>query len=284
LTRHSLSRTQWALLVSLGLHAALLTLRIASPQTFDRLFQDTPLEVLLVNARSTSAPNQATAIAQAQLDGGGVRSAGTVGNPLQPALVNSLGDTLEDQQQHEIKALKARQQSLLTMVQQQIATLLAKPPEPDTQEAEQQAVELKKRLLLKQLAEIERRIQEDQSGPRKRFVSPSTREEIYAVYYDRLRRLVEDKGTENFPSANGQKLYGELTMVVTVMHNGQVISTEIVDGSGNTTLDRYAQAIVRQAGPFGAFTAAMRQQADQIVVVSRFKFTRDDTLQTRVGK
>jgi protein TonB len=27
----------------------------------------------------------------------------------------------------------------------------------------------------------------------------------------------------------------------------------------------------------------MRQQADQIVVVSRFKFTRDDTLETRVS-
>jgi hypothetical protein len=27
----------------------------------------------------------------------------------------------------------------------------------------------------------------------------------------------------------------------------------------------------------------MRRQADQIAVVSRFKFTRDDTLETRVG-
>ena len=72
-------------------------------------------------------------------------------------------------------------------------------------------------------------------------------------------------------------------MVVTVQHDGQVLNTDIVDGSGNPQLDRYAQAIVRQAGPFGEFSPAMRQQADQIVVVSRFKFTRDDTLETRVS-
>jgi len=48
-------------------------------------------------------------------------------------------------------------------------------------------------------------------------------------------------------------------------------------------LDRRAQAIVKSAGPFGEFNSAMRRQADQIAVVSRFKFTRDDTLETRVS-
>ena len=37
-----------------------------------------------------------------------------------------------------------------------------------------------------------------------------------------------------------------------------------------------ALAIVRAAAPFGNFNAAMRQQADQIVITSRFRFTRDD--------
>ena len=61
----------WALLVSGGLHAALLGLRFADPAAFDRMFQDTPLEVILVNARSTEAPVKAQAIAQARLAGGG---------------------------------------------------------------------------------------------------------------------------------------------------------------------------------------------------------------------
>ena len=274
---------QWALGISLLVHAGLLTLRFTDPETFNRIFQDTPLEVVLVNARSTSTPNKAQAIAQANLEGGGTLLNGRAASPLPPALINSLGDTLEDQSQPQVKTLQARQQQLLAQVRQQIASLLEKKPEPDTQEAEEQAAEIKKRQLLRQLAEIERRIQEDNTGPKKRYISPSTREEVFALYYDRLRRTVEDKGTSNFPQAGGQKLYGELTMVVTVQHDGQILDTDIVDGSGNPQLDRYALAIVRQAGPFGKFSPAMRQQADQIVVVSRFKFTRDDTLETRVS-
>ncbi len=274
---------QWALGISLLVHAGLLTLRFTDPETFNRIFQDTPLEVVLVNARSTSTPNKAQAIAQANLEGGGTLLNGRAASPLPPALINSLGDTLEDQSQPQVKTLQARQQQLLAQVRQQIASLLEKKPEPDTQEAEEHAAEIKKRQLLRQLAEIERRIQEDNTGPKKRYISPSTREEVFALYYDRLRRTVEDKGTSNFPQAGGQKLYGELTMVVTVQHDGQILDTDIVDGSGNPQLDRYALAIVRQAGPFGKFSPAMRQQADQIVVVSRFKFTRDDTLETRVS-
>ncbi|HVE52214.1 MAG TPA: energy transducer TonB, partial [Ramlibacter sp.] len=52
--------------------------------------------------------------------------------------------------------------------------------------------------------------------------------------------------------------------------------------SGNLTLDRRAQSIARKAGPFGRFSEAMRKRADQIVVVSRFKFTREDTLETKL--
>jgi protein TonB len=100
--------------------------------------------------------------------------------------------------------------------------------------AEQLAREEKRRQLVKLLAEIERRINEQNARPKKRYVSPATREEVYAVYYDNLRRLIEDKGTENFPTANGKKLYGELTMVVTVNFDGRVLATEIVDSSGNS--------------------------------------------------
>ena len=47
-------------------------------------------------------------------------------------------------------------------------------------------------------------------------------------------------------------------------------------------LDRRAEAIARAAGPFGHFGPAMRAKADQIAVVSRFKFTREQTLETSV--
>ena len=42
-------------------------------------------------------------------------------------------------------------------------------------------------------------------------------------------------------------------------------------------------AIVLAAAPFGPFSASMRAQADQIVVTSRFRFTRDDGLETTLS-
>ena len=43
-------------------------------------------------------------------------------------------------------------------------------------------------------------------------------------------------------------------------------------------LDRRAIAIVKAAAPFGPFSAAMRRKADQLVITSRFRFTRDDAM------
>ena len=72
-------------------------------------------------------------------------------------------------------------------------------------------------------------------------------------------------------------------MSVSVDAKGQVQETQMEQSSGNRTLDRQAQAIVRRAGPFGQFNDEMRRQSDLIVVVSHFKFTRDETLETKGG-
>ncbi|HOM14433.1 MAG TPA: energy transducer TonB, partial [Rubrivivax sp.] len=52
---------QWALLASLAVHAAALSLHAVDPQAFNRVFEDAPLEVVLVNARSNDAPSRAQA-------------------------------------------------------------------------------------------------------------------------------------------------------------------------------------------------------------------------------
>ena len=67
----TLSTLTLALGVSAALHVALLTVRFVDPEAFNRVFQDTPLEVILVNAKSDQAPDKAQAIAQFALAGGG---------------------------------------------------------------------------------------------------------------------------------------------------------------------------------------------------------------------
>lgn len=276
-----LSTLQLALGISVTVHAALLTVRFVDPEGFNRVFQDTPLEVILVNAKSDERPEKAQAIAQASLAGGGEAATGRATSPLPPNTQVRMGDTTEEDEQR-IEALKKRQNQILAQVRQQLASM--PPPDLDTLSTNPAMIEReqKRQALIKILAEIEKRINEENARPKKRYISPATREEVYAVYYDALRRKIEDRGTSNFPEAGGRKLYGELTMIITVNHNGTVLNTEVVQTSNNATLDRRAQAIVRGL-EFDRFSDAMRRRADQIVVVSRFRFMRDETLKTQLS-
>ncbi len=277
----SLTTLHIALAASVAAHAALLAVRFVDPERFNRVFQDTPLEVILVNARSNERPDKAQAIAQASLAGGGEAEKGRATSPLPPSALVEMGDAAEDAQR-KVEAMQQQQTMLLAQVRQALASLPPPDPKQPTDTPNAQAREEKRRQLMKLLAEIERRINEENSRPRKRYVSPATREEVYAVYYDALRRRIEDRGTQNFPELAGQKLYGELTMLLTVNQDGRVLAAEIIESSGNANLDRRALGIAKAAGPFGRFSEGMRRRADQIVVVSRFKFTREETLETRL--
>jgi periplasmic protein TonB len=277
----SFSTLQIALGASIAVHVVLLTVRFIDPERFNRVFQDTPLEVILVNAKSNEKPDFAKAIAQASLAGGGDMEKGRATSPLPPSALMELGDAAEDAQR-KVESMQEQQTQLLAQIKKLLASM--PPPDPnvpsnDPAKAER---EQKRKQLIKILAEIEKRINEENARPKKRYISPATREEVYALYYDELRRKIEDKGTVNFPEQAGKKLYGELSMVVTVNFDGRVLDTEVIQTSGNLTLDRRAQNIVRGTGPFGKFNEAMRRKADQIVVVSRFKFTRDETLETKL--
>jgi protein TonB len=279
----SFSTLHIALGVSIAVHAVLLTVRFVDPEAFNRVFEDTPLEVILVNSRSNEKPEKATAIAQASLAGGGDAERGRATSPLPPSALTDVGDAAEEESARKLQSLQEQQSLLLSQVKNQLAALPPRDPRKAAKTAEEVEREEKRRQLINLLAEIERRINKENARPKKRYISPATREEVYAVYYDALRRAIEDRGTDNFPQSGGKKLYGELTMVVTVNHDGRVVNTEIVESSGNSTLDRRAATIARTAGPFGTFNKAMRRQADQIVVVSRFKFTRDETLEAKVS-
>ena len=186
---------------------------------------------------------------------------------------------MQEQQQN----LQQEQQQLLAQLRRETAALPPPDPRRDNAEREPREREEHRRQLLRQLAEIEKRVNDENARPKKRYISPATREETYALYYDGLRRRIEERGTRDFPEYQGRKLYGELVMNVTVDALGRVVDAEIVRPSRSRVLDARAVAIVRAAAPFGAFSPAMRAQADQIVVTSRFRFTRDEGLETSLS-
>ncbi len=276
------STLQVALIVSVAAHLALVGVRVVDPGAVKRMFEDAPLEVILVNSRSGEAPEKARAIAQAALNGGGEAEAGRATSPLPPSAIVEHGDAAEETRRR-VESLQVNERELLARLEREPTSLPKPDPEAAAVEPEARAQEEQHRQLVQQLAEIEKRLSEENARPRKRFVSPATREAVYALYYDQLRRRIEDRGTRNFPENQGKKLYGELTMNVTVDAEGRLVDTEVVQPSTSPLLDRRAIAIVRAAAPFGPFTVPMRRRADQLVISSRFRFTREEGLATSLS-
>ena len=272
------STLQWALGLSLAAHGALLGLRFIDPAGFARIFRDSPLEVILVNAHTAEAPTKALALAQASLAGGGDLASGRATSPLPATAQVEMGNA-SDEAHRRVDQLQDQQQQLLAQVRREMALLPPPDPRRDAGTPQERETEERRRQLLRLLAEIEKRINDDSAQPRRRYISPTTQEVPYALYYDRLRRRIEDRGTRDFPEHLGKKLYGELTLNITVDAGGQLVEADVVQGSGNSLLDARALAILRGAAPFGDFSAPMRLEADQIILTSRFRFTRDDGLE-----
>ena len=277
----TLTTLQWALGLSVLLHAALLTIRFVDPEGFKRVFQDTTLDVVLVNAESDEKPEKPQALAQATLAGGGeAADKRMVSTPLPPAPVESPGDSAANENQRRIDSMLEQQEQLLAQVRQQLATMPKVDPQKLNQDPEAQAQEERRQQLQKLLAAIERRVEEENSRPRKRYLSPATLGTTYAVYYDEMRRRIEAEGTANFPQVAGRKLYGELLMSLLINHDGRILDARVTRSSGNRNLDRLAEIIASRAAPFGNFTAAMRKDTDQFDVTARFRFTHEQTLET----
>jgi protein TonB len=280
------STLQIALGISIAVHGALLTFRFVDPEGFNRVFEDTPLEVILVNANLNERPDKAHAIAQASLAGGGDAAKGRATSPLPPSALIEFGDAAETlQRQAEVQLL---QQQTVLLAQKRQEVVAMKPPEiSQASPVDRAAFEDKRRQQLKLLAEIERRINEENAKPRKRYVTPSTREEVFAIYYDVLRRKIEDKGTRNFPQLAGRPLYGELILQLTVGFDGHVSEAVVERSSGNVLLDKRAQAIARNAGPFGAVPAKVQARLvragyNRLAFIQTFTFARDGTLETKL--
>ena len=269
-----LTLLQICLGISVAVHVALLGFRFVDPQGFNRTFKDTPLEVILVNSGSEEAPEKAQALAQQNLAGGGEADKGRATSPLPPSQDATLGDAMEDSARM-IQQMQREQQNLLTQIRQELAALPPPQPRDRAESAQSRAEEERRRQLTKLLAEIEKRIHDENARPKKRYLSPATLRSVDALYYSAFRTQIERAGTTYFPTDKGQKLYGELVMEVWINRGGQVVDAIVLQSSGNALLDKRARAIVMQAGPFGAVPAEVSAGNDLLLLSSRFRFTRD---------
>jgi len=271
----ALTTFQKAIAASLLLHAVLLTVRFVAPAAVNRIFEPPILEVVMLNAPGQSKPVKSHLLAQTSMDGGGNVP---VGRAAEALLVEAATPGLEFQNQAaatSIEAMRQQQNVLLAQVRDQLAAMQSSS-ETAADSSKVTPQEERQRRLVQQIAALEKDVATENARPRKRFFSPTTREAVFAAYFSELRRAIEKQGTLDFPKRDGEKIFGELTMAITVDAAGHVVATSLARSSGDAVLDHHAENIVRRAAPYGPFSAAIRATADQLVFVARFRFVHTD--------
>jgi len=275
-------RMQFALVVSIAIHAFVIFFVTFKP--FDR-FKDSsavpPLEVVLVNARSNTAPFKADAMAQANLDGGGTTDADRRAKSPLPVVRQDKSVSEATLAASRIQQLEAEQRRLMTQAKSpsrvDAATTQPAPkaeaapvPAPNAADVMQKSLEI---------ARLEAQISKDwdayQKRPRHRFIGARTQEFRFAQYIEDWRLKVERYGTINYPQA-ARGIYGALVLTVSIRADGSVDKIEINKSSGKRLLDEAAVAIVQSAGPYGRFSADIARDTDVLSITRTWTFTRSD--------
>jgi periplasmic protein TonB len=274
-------------MASTALHAIILSIHFELPKLFRSPPQTPPLEVSLVNAKTTSKPTKADFLAQANLDGGGNTDAKRrLSSPLpraamdaqqmQLALAQEQVQTLENQTRELMRQLKSKS----AVANQREAPESAKA---DAASAMKQLSE--KALELQRFeAEIARQFDAYQQRPKKRHIGARAAEYRFARYVEDWRQQVEKVGNENYPTAaRERKIYGSLVMTVGIKADGRIESVEVDRASGFKILDAAALKIVERSAPFAPFPPDVRRDTDILYITRTWSFTREGELESRAG-
>ncbi len=277
----------FAIGVSLLFHALLLSVRFISPESFRFRPLNTGLEIVLVNAHHDTAPLQAEALAQANLEGGGNAEAGRARSPLPNMNKTADGAQLE-MQRRRVAELEQEQKRLLAQLSErrpESMPVTEAVNKPGSHGKDVRSVEEILQMARRE-AEIARDVSDYNKRPLKTQLTPSTREVAHAMYYTALQKKIEQVGTLHFPQQDGKKIYGELIVYIPIFQDGSLYDKEggprIERSSGNAALDAAAIAILRRAAPFGRFPGPLQKTGQEQVweIITRFNFTHEQTLET----
>lgn len=269
------------LLISLTLHSALLFISFKMPE-MKKSDLSTRMDVVLVNSKSASRPVKASALAQANLDGGGNTDAERQAKSPLPVLDQPQQESEATQKQQKVSQLEQQAKLLMTQVKstQQVESASAKP-KPSEAPIEKSGSDLAMRSL--EAARLEAQISRDwdayQKRPKRNFVGARTQEYRFARYTEDWRVKVEKVGNLNYPEeARRNKIYGSVRLAVSIKADGTVEKIEISRSSSFKVLDDAAIRIVKLAAPYAAFPEDIRKDTDILDIVRTFTFTRADQL------
>jgi protein TonB len=282
------TRFQVALLVSFVLHLVVVVgVTIRPPDRYKPDMASTALDVVLVNSRTTAAPEKPDALAQANLDGGGNTDAPRQARSPLPLRKHESAEVAVAVETRKVEARNPVVQKTLTQPQEP-APAVAQPDSARKAEDQVEPVrgissaEIINRGI--EVARLEAQIAKNwdsyQKRPRRRFFGARTQEFRFARYIEDWRMKIERIGTLNYPAAaRDQGIYGMLQLTVAIRPDGSVESVEINRPSGQKILDEAALRIVNLAAPFAAFPPDIARDTDILSITRTWSFTRTDQFQ-----
>jgi len=265
------------------LHALLLTSHFVSEGRKQTDLGAKPLQVVLVNAKSRTAPTKADALAQANLDRGGNTDAKVQATTPFPAVRDAEPQPELKQQLQRVQELEQQQARLLTQIKS--PTALDKPaplvrPQAQAGQSPNAADLMARSLEMARLeAQIERQHRAYQERPRRKNIGARTEEYRFARYVEDWRLKVERVGNLNYPEeARQKKLYGSLLLSIAINADGTLEKVEVDRSSGSKILDEAAKRIVQMASPYAPFPDDIRREYGVIEITRTWTFTRSDQL------
>ena len=301
-----------AIWVSVLIHGVILTIHF-EPELKKLADKIPSLNVVLVNAKTKTAPEKADLLAQANLDRGGNTDKNkqlktALPAPLQKTTEVKLKPNSESQsaaKSAKLKAQEAREQKRVDDLEKQAQELLTQldsskkiqsNPTQNAASAEPEVGEQKTKnktidradLIAASLemdrlqAQIDKRQEEYQKRPKRKFIGARTKEYRFALYVESWRQKVERIGNMNYPeAAKAQKLYGQLQMTVSIKADGSIENIEINQKSNHPVLDEAAKRIVELSAPYAVFPEDIKKDTDILSITRTWTFTQDDSLETQ---
>lgn len=300
------------LMVSVALHAVVIAVIKFEPPDLKYFKDHIPaLEIVLVNAKTESAPQKADALAQANLDRGGntdedrraksalpapkkkpVETTVKPAEELKQAQKKAEADAQAERQIKRVAELEKQAQALMTQAQSRktAESQLTKQAEISQPEQGQNREAVSKTIdranlatAIADMARLEAQIfkQQDeyQKRPKRKFLGARTQEYRFATYVEAWRQKVERVGNLNYPeAAKEQKLYGRLRLTVSIKADGSLEKVEVNQSSGYPILDNAAMRIVELAAPYAPFPENIRKDTDILSITRTWTFTRQDSL------
>ena len=310
-TAQTYSAMKIAVFISIAIHAIILTIHF-QPE-LKKIADHLPsLSVVLVNAKTKTAPEKAEALAQANLDRGGntddnrtMKSAlpapkeKTTEVKLQPSAQQSSSaksakvKAQEAREQKHVDELTKQAQELITQINSMHKiesnptqnAAAAQPEEGDqktnTNMPDHAAIAAAMKEMDRLSALIDKQQSEYEKRPKRKFIGARTKEYRFALYVESWRQKVERIGNMNYPeAAKAQKLYGQLRMTVSIKADGSIEDVVIDKSSGSKILDEAARRIVELAAPYSQFPDDIKKDTDILSITRSWTFTQEDQVAT----